>query len=105
MENPEVTKAFSLGAYATSRDHAKLAALARKCAVICVLDYRRGTGDDKDVIQDVAHTQFLGRGAEEYFSISARGTSYITAFNEEDFLKQCAALNVEFIEPLPGPQN
>ena len=82
--------------YKTSRDYARLVELMKQGAVICIVDYDR-THD----CRDIAHTIFeadTGRG-DSMFQISARGISYVYAWDEAGFIKQCQRTNCEFIEP------
>ncbi len=50
--------------------------------------------------RDVGVTSYFekddGRGT---WSISARGTGYLIAFSEEEFIKLCEILNVEILMP------
>jgi hypothetical protein len=86
---------YKISGYKTSREYSRLVELMKRGAVICIVDYGR-TND----CRDVAHTIF-----DEYnlsnlcFQISARGTCYVHAFDELDFITQCARINCEFIEP------
>lgn len=96
MSNP----ALQLGNYRTSKDYRRLANLAKQCSVICIVDYNiRPDGDM--VFRDVASTQYrrYDDEAAEIFQISARGSCYAYAFSEDEFIKQCERMNVEFIVP------
>lgn len=83
--------------YTTSKDYALLARLARTSSVICIVDYLSGGRDT--VLRDVGHTLFQPGNPTEVFQISARGISYIYAFNEAEFIASCKTNNVEFLEP------
>lgn len=85
-----------ISAYHSSRDYKRLAELARQSSVVCIVDYCVGGGEP---IRDIARTQYSRRGDEETFMVAARGTGYITAFGEDEFLKFCANSNLEFLEP------
>jgi hypothetical protein len=65
--------------------------------VVCFVDFR---GDP--TIRDVAQT--LYERSSESFQVSARGYGYLVAFNREDFLKGCKALNLEFVVPNAEPE-
>ena len=73
--------------YKTSRDYQRLYRLLRETVVVCIVDYLD--------CRDVAATLFFADGA----NIGARGITYITAFDEDQFVEQCARYNVEFTEP------
>lgn len=98
---------FQVNGYVTSRDYVALYELAKKQSVICIVDFERHD-KTQPPIRDVAHTIYDAspKHGMETIQVSARGISYIYAFNrdnetnaKEDFLKQCAAVNLEFITP------
>lgn len=84
---------FQLEQYKGSRDYARLAELAMTTSVICLIDYQD--------CRDVAHTLYQDGGDLKSWQVSARGQSYISAFDTEQFIRRCEALNVEFLEPTP----
>lgn len=87
-----VFTAYALAAtYSGSRDYPRLVNLASEASIICIVDYEGH--------RDVARTNFMRRGDQEMWSVSARGISYITAFSRADFIALCEHHNVEFIEP------
>lgn len=84
--------AYSLAAaYSGSRDYAQLVGLAEKDSIICIVDYEGH--------RDVARTNYMRRGGQEMWSVSARGIAYITAFNRADFISLCEHRNLEYIVP------
>lgn len=89
-----------LAQYNASKDYKRLANLARKASIICLVDYRlRQPVDGVESVRDVARTTVQRSDGKEFFSISARGISYVIAFNEDEFILLCASNNVEFLEP------
>lgn len=87
--------------YSLSRNYKRLVELARQSSVVCVVDYRVGEGEP---IRDIARTQYGHHHDEETFLVAARGTGYIHAFGEDEFIKFCFHSNVEFIEPQPATE-
>lgn len=86
--------AYALAAtYSGSRDYAQLVALACADSIICIVDYEGH--------RDVARTNYMRRGDQEMWTVSARGIAYITAFSREDFISLCEHRNLEFIVPAP----
>jgi hypothetical protein len=79
--------------YDLENDHAKLARLARENSVICVVDFDGGQ------CRDIARTVYSTSDGGEVFQLSARGTGYVYAFGEDDFIEQCKKLNVGFLAP------
>ena len=87
-----VFTAYSLAAtYSGSRDYTQLAELACADSIICIVDYEGH--------RDIARTNYMRRGDQEMWSVSARGIGYITAFSREDFISLCNHRNLEFIMP------
>lgn len=84
--------AYELAPYSGSRDYELLADLAAKASVLCIVDY-------ENEVRDVARTNYMRRGDQELWQLSARGFGYITAFNRADFIALCMHRNVEFIVP------
>lgn len=74
----------------TSRDYSRLAELAKHVSVVCIVDHQK--------CRDVARAIFRMYHDEGYWNVSARGIGYVTAFDLDDFLRQCRATNLEFIE-------
>jgi hypothetical protein len=93
------TTANTQSGYRVSKDYRRLAELARHSSVVCFVDYRIGDGEP---IRDIARTQYSHHHGEEVFMVAARGTGYIHAFGEDEFVKFCSHSNVEFIEPPQG---
>ncbi len=93
------TTANTIAGYRISKDYEQLAELARHSSVVCIVDYRIGDGEP---IRDIARTQYSHHHGEEVFLVAARGTGYIHAFGEDEFVKFCSHSNVEFIEPPQG---
>lgn len=77
--------------YLTSRDHLRLAELAKTSSIICLVDHGE--------VRDVARTLYAGKGAEDIWQVSARGINYVYATTLEEFVASCVRANVEFIEP------
>jgi len=82
-----------LDAYDGSKDYERLAELAKKHSIICILDYQ----EHRDVAKTIYSFQ-EGRD-ETWWKVSARDISYITADNHEGFIASCKRLNLAFIEP------
>ena len=79
--------------YKTKKDYKRLRELAiAGKQVVCFVDY---ACHDK-IIRDVCETWCI----EGVVGVSARGKC-IYADNEEDFIKQCEAAHIEFIDPEP----
>jgi hypothetical protein len=87
----DVFTAYELAPYTGSRDYEQLADLAVQASILCIVDY--------DGHRDVARTNYMQRRDQELWSVSARGISYVTAFNRADFIALCAHRNLEFIAP------
>lgn len=87
-----MSNSYQMDGYVGLKNYELLADLSRTQSVICIVDYERG-------LRDVARTFYRTNGQEEHWSVSARGTSYIEAFDSEAFLAACARLNLEFIQP------
>lgn len=87
---------YVISGYCSSKDYALLAELSRTQSVICIVDYNPG-------LRDVARTFYRAHGEEEHWSVSARGISYIEAFNRKEFLALCVHRNLEFILPAVAP--
>lgn len=73
--------------YKTSKDYKKLYVLCQQQSVICLCDNGQCT--------DVAHTIFSNGS----IGISARGISYVGAWDKKSFVTQCEASGVKWIEP------
>lgn len=88
-----------LADYGGSRDYERLAELAKQSSIICIVDYR--TVDQPTTGQrDIARTLYGVHQGEECWSVSARGIGYIQAFGLDDFVLQCKAVSLEFVEPV-----
>ena len=90
-----------LAKYNTSKDYEWLAKKVKEESIICIIDYKRQFEGEKEFhSRDVGVTSYFekddGRGT---WSISARGTGYLIAFSEEEFIKLCEILNVEILMP------
>lgn len=77
-----------LTGYKTSRDYKRLAELAKKQSVICIVDHRGK--------QQVATTTYV---QSPCWVISSKGVVYVYGIKKKHFIAQCQAANVEFIEP------
>jgi hypothetical protein len=86
-----VFTAYDLAPYSGSRDYELLADLAAKASILCIVDF--------EGLRDVARTNYMRRGDQELWQVSARGMGYITAFNRADFIALCGHRNVEFMVP------
>lgn len=93
----ETITAYALASYNGSRDYALLATLARSASIICIVDYH--FRDLKESWRDVCCTNYSSRRGSELWQLSARGISYLTAFDEAEFIRRCESLNVEFFVP------
>lgn len=82
---------FELADYPYSTDYALLADLAQRHSIICVLDYQD--------CRDVAQTQFFSQEGLICWSVRARGTCYISAFDEATFIAKCQKQNLMFLPP------
>ena len=80
--------------YKTSRDYERLFELMQESAVVCFVDYGENC-------RDIAST-----ACDNYpsYFVNARGTGYVTAFNQADFIKQCKQIDLEYIEPPVQPE-
>lgn len=83
--------ALHIKGYAGAKDYAVLAELSKKSSIICIFDYESG--------RDVARTQYMSKGVEEYWSVSSRGMCYISEFSREEFIKQCIKAHLVFLDP------
>lgn len=90
-----------LAKYKTSKDYEWLANKAKEESIICIIDYKRQFEGEKEFhSRDVGVTNYFEKdNGSGTWSISARGTGYLTAFNKEDFIKLCDILNVEILIP------
>jgi hypothetical protein len=80
-----------IGDYAGSREYARLAELAKRYSVICIV--KNGS------TRDVAKTLYSSHAAGEMWQVSARGTGYVWTDSKDDFVRQCEQVDLEFIEP------
>jgi hypothetical protein len=74
--------------YKTSRDYARLVELMKRQSVICIIPW-----------DGACQTAFDPYDLRFRFSIRAGVARVVSAFAESDFIAQCKAANVEFIEP------
>lgn len=88
-----------LANYQTSNNYEWLAKEAKKHSIICFTDYSFSANEIEYKFRDLGKTIYFEKNGNKSWSISCRGTSYITAFNEEEFIKLCEYNNVEFLEP------
>ena len=82
---------YQIADYGGSRDYARLADLAKTHSVICVV-----TNDD---CRDVGMTIYADYGDTEEWEVGVRNICYVWAHNKDDFVRKCASVNLEFIEP------
>jgi hypothetical protein len=81
-----------LAPYATSRDYARLAELAKAHSVICILTHRE--------YRDVARTTYMRtESGMEMWQVSGRGIGYVWTDDLDDFARECEKVELEFIEP------
>lgn len=73
--------------YKTSDDYNLLWRLASETSVVCICKYQ----DMRDVAHTICH--------EFETHISARGITYASGRDEEEFAKDCKSSDVEFIVP------
>ncbi len=85
--------------YNTLKDYYWLAQEAKKQSIICIIDYKFNTEDKEYIFRDVAQTVYFEKNGNGSWQISARGTGFLNAFSEEEFIKLCEILNVEYIKP------
>jgi hypothetical protein len=95
------TLIHQLAIYSTSKDYEWLANTAKEKSIICIIDYRiNRANEDEYILRDVGSTNYFEKdNGHGMWSISCRGTGYLTAFNKDEFIKLCDFLNVEFIKP------
>lgn len=79
-----------ISGYETSRDYERLADEMQRRSVVCIVD---SYGDCRDIAKTIYSES--RRGPE--WKISCRGTEYLWADTRQQFVRQCAALNVEAI--------
>jgi hypothetical protein len=79
--------------YKTSKDYELLFELMQTQSIVCFLDYKNRTGNNK--IRDVCKTLCTGYSYE----LCVRGLAYFSAFTKEFFIECCKEYDVEFIEP------
>lgn len=80
--------------YITSKDYEELWNLALHTSVVCFVDDFNKVYFNK-VSRDIARSCTYSKSVE----ISARGFTYISAEEKEDFKRQCINSNLEFIDP------
>lgn len=80
--------------YKLSRDYRRLWAALQVESVVCFADYETWPSGEP-LCRDVCSTIWTGRTA----SISCRGTGYVMARNEEDFVRACEEVNIEALFP------
>jgi hypothetical protein len=85
---------MNIAPYKTSKDYARLWQLAKTMRVICIVDY--GDHGCRDVCKTLYRESERGGITVE---LSARGISYVCAYNLVEFTKHCEADHVEFILP------
>lgn len=87
-----------IASYPTSRNYPRLAELSKNARIVCFVNHRNNV-----MLRDVALSYYsvIDISFQECWTVSARGTSYINAFNLEEFFAQCQAANLEFIDPEP----
>jgi hypothetical protein len=96
----ETVIVHELAPYATSRDYARLAELAKVHSVICIVNYRDPRNPDWGMLREVASTHYSrSPSGKEMWHVSARGTGYVWTDNAADFVRKCETYGVEFIEP------
>jgi hypothetical protein len=78
-----------LGNYKVSRDYARLAELAKKESIICVV----GEGVGKTTYEKYSSGTVI-------WEIRSQGICFLMSDNIAGFLRMCQLNNVEFIEPL-----
>lgn len=76
--------------YKTSRDYKRLAELAKKQSVICVVEYNG---------RPVTALSYYFPDSKRPFMISFPGYSFIDAEDDDRFIDRCEKIGVEFIEP------
>lgn len=82
---------YEIANYGGSRDYARLAELAKMHSVICMVD--------NDGCRDAAKTVYKDYRDDGAWEVGARGICYVWAHNKADFVRKCATVNLEFIEP------
>lgn len=87
----------TMSGYARSTDYRQLAQLARQQSIVCEVTYP--SPGQPGTLRDVARTLFRTLDGEEVFEIGARGTGYLYAIGEDDFVRHCAASGVVFFPP------
>lgn len=80
-----------LATHPLSANYSLLINLVRNFRLICLLSYNS--------CRDVAQASFRETPDGPIFEVSARGTTYITAYNEDCFTKECEKWELEFIPP------
>lgn len=88
-----------LAPYKTSKDYQWLATELKTHSIMCIVDYKFSHDEEAYVFRDVGKTVYFEKNGQETWQICGRGTSYLTAFSEDDFIKLCEILHVEIIEP------
>lgn len=88
-----------LATYQTSHDYQWLVNESRKQSIICIVDYKLTSNEVEYKFRDLGKTIYFEKNGNESWQISCRGMSYLTAFNEQDFIKLCIHNHVEFFKP------
>jgi hypothetical protein len=85
--------------YATSRDYARLAELAKKASVVCIVNYPERE-PFMGTTREVTSTHY-SRAPDgfEVWQISARTRGFVWAKDVETFVAKCRTYDVEFFEP------
>lgn len=84
--------------YNTSRDYAKLWALAQKQDVVCFVDYGMLSRDVCNTSTCMVGIKCQGKKSD-YVDIVARGICYLSANTESEFIDLCKEEKVEWIVP------
>ena len=85
--------------HVTSKDYAALLDLMQIQPVICIVDYSRGGAPGEKPCRDIASTMYSDYPS---YAVSARGINYVHAFNEDEFIRHCSAINLEWLVPTKG---
>lgn len=88
-----------LAQYKTSNNYELLAKQLKTHSIMCIIDYKFNQDEQSYVFREVGKTVYFEKNGQGTWQICCRGTSYLTAFSEEEFIKLCKLLHVEILEP------
>lgn len=87
--------------YFTDKNYDDLWAIAQRQGIVCIVNYSSPQfGDSPNPpCRDVAHTIALVGEKAVQISVSARGITYFSAMSQDEFIRECERVNLDWIKP------